>query len=110
MCSVLQEEARELLQSHRREFDCNNDSSAESSLDSRLSSQPFALFERLRRGRKGVKEAREAGKEEGRPKALIIDGGTLQFVLDASLKPLFVDIAKRCVSVICSRATPIQKV
>ena len=107
MCSVLQEEARELLQSHRREFDCNNDSSAESSLDSRLSSQPFALFERLRRGRKGVKEA---GKEEGRPKALIIDGGTLQFVLDASLKPLFVDIAKRCVSVICSRATPIQKV
>lgn len=63
------------------------------------------------RGRRGG--GRGGGGSEGRenrPKALVIDGGTLPFVLDPTLKALFLDVARHCVSVICSRATPIQKV
>ena len=40
----------------------------------------------------------------------MIDGGTLPFVLNPVLNPVFLNVARRCVSVICSRATPIQKV
>ena len=45
----------------------------------------------------------------GKPKALVIDGPTLHFALDPSLKCLFLDVAKRCHAVICCRATPLQK-
>lgn len=45
----------------------------------------------------------------GKPKALVIDGTTLQFALSPSLKCLFLDVAKRCHCVICCRATPLQK-
>ena len=44
------------------------------------------------------------------PKALIIDGQTLMFALDKSLKVLFLEVAKQCHSVICCRVTPLQKV
>lgn len=44
------------------------------------------------------------------PLALIIDGITLAFTLEKPLDTLFIEIAKRCESVICCRATPLQKV
>ena len=45
----------------------------------------------------------------GKPKALVIDGPTLQHALDPALRCLFLDVAKRCHCVICCRATPLQK-
>ena len=45
----------------------------------------------------------------GKPKALVIDGGTLQYALQPQLECLFLNVAKRCHSVICCRATPLQK-
>ena len=44
------------------------------------------------------------------PKALVIDSISLQFALHPNLKKLFLNIAKRCRSVVCCRATPLQKV
>jgi len=46
----------------------------------------------------------------GPPKALVIDGATLAFALQDSLKELFLEVSKYCKSVICCRATPLQKV
>jgi len=43
------------------------------------------------------------------PLALIIDGITLSFTLEKPLDSTFIEIAKRCESVICCRATPLQK-
>jgi len=43
------------------------------------------------------------------PLALIIDGITLSFTLEKPLASTFIEIAKRCESVICCRATPLQK-
>ncbi|CAI8035915.1 Phospholipid-transporting ATPase ID [Geodia barretti] len=103
------EETREILECRRREFfDSDSDYSTDSSQDSRLSTRPLAFLWKVGRPRRGVGR-REGGKGEERPKALVIDGGTLPFVLDTSLKSLFLDVASQCVSVICSRATPIQK-
>lgn len=47
---------------------------------------------------------------KGPPKALVIDGATLVFALQDSLKELFLEVTKYCKSVICCRATPLQKV
>ncbi|CAG8519167.1 5749_t:CDS:2, partial [Dentiscutata heterogama] len=41
--------------------------------------------------------------------ALVIDGETLKYALDQSLKHLLLDIGKRCNSVICCRVSPLQK-
>ena len=41
---------------------------------------------------------------------LVIDGKTLEFALKDDLKDKFLELAKRCQSVICCRAAPIQKV
>ena len=46
----------------------------------------------------------------GPPKALVIDGATLAFALRDSVKEQFLEVAKYCKSVICCRATPLQKV
>ena len=46
----------------------------------------------------------------GPPKALVIDGATLAFALQDSLKEVFLEVTKYCKSVICCRATPLQKV
>lgn len=46
----------------------------------------------------------------GPPKALVIDGATLAFALQDSMKGLFLEVTKYCKSVICCRATPLQKV
>ena len=105
---MVQEETREILESRRREIDGSNNSSADNSVDS--TSHPLAFLDKMGRGRMGRGNRGRGGKGEGRPRALVIDGNTLQFVLDPALKPLFLDIARRCVSVICSRTTPIQKV
>ncbi|CAG8825807.1 18176_t:CDS:2, partial [Racocetra persica] len=41
--------------------------------------------------------------------ALIIDGETLKYALDESIKHVLLDIGKRCNSVICCRVSPLQK-
>ncbi|CAG8475237.1 6966_t:CDS:2 [Acaulospora morrowiae] len=41
--------------------------------------------------------------------ALVIDGETLKYALDQSLKSLLLDLGKRCNSVVCCRVSPLQK-
>ncbi|CAJ0753486.1 2508_t:CDS:2 [Entrophospora sp. SA101] len=41
--------------------------------------------------------------------ALIIDGETLKYGLDDSVKPYLLDLGKRCESVVCCRVSPLQK-
>jgi magnesium-transporting ATPase (P-type) len=41
--------------------------------------------------------------------AVVIDGETLRFSLDAALKPLFLELATRCETVVCCRVSPAQK-
>lgn len=43
-------------------------------------------------------------------RALVIDGRTLAYVLDKPLDELFLKLAQHCTSVLCCRATPLQKV
>lgn len=49
-------------------------------------------------------------ERERRRFALVIDGTTLSFATSDSLKELFLSVCKHCHSVVCCRATPIQKV
>ena len=96
----LQEATREILLSRKQELDVQGvEEGSTHSWDSAFSSRPLTC----RREQRGKREGRVA-------KALVIDGGTLQFALQPSLKLLFLDVAKRCDAVICSRTTPIQKV
>ena len=59
---------------------------------------------------------RQQGTTEGEsggvilPKGLVVDGRTLSLALRPGLVSLFLNVAKRCHSVICCRATPLQKV
>ncbi|KAL5011267.1 hypothetical protein ScPMuIL_009818 [Solemya velum] len=62
------------------------------------------------------KEERGAslGREPGSPPpkldlALVIDGKTLTFALEESVEKYFLALCERCSSVVCCRATPIQK-
>lgn len=41
--------------------------------------------------------------------SLVIDGHTLAMVLSPDLQDRFVDLAKRCRTVLCCRVTPLQK-
>jgi phospholipid-translocating ATPase len=41
--------------------------------------------------------------------AVVIDGETLRFALDAALKPLFLDLSTQCETVVCCRVSPAQK-
>ena len=41
--------------------------------------------------------------------AIVIDGKTLEFALEKDLQKKFVRLAKQCRSVLCCRATPLQK-
>ena len=43
-------------------------------------------------------------------KALVVDGATLIFALEPSMKKLFLDVAEQFKSVLCCRSTPLQKV
>lgn len=40
---------------------------------------------------------------------LVIDGRTLAYALEPTLEDKFLSLAKRCRSVLCCRATPLQK-
>lgn len=42
-------------------------------------------------------------------RVLVVDGGTLLYALDATVKRQFLNVAKRFHSVLCCRATPLQK-
>ncbi|KDQ08052.1 hypothetical protein BOTBODRAFT_586296 [Botryobasidium botryosum FD-172 SS1] len=41
--------------------------------------------------------------------AVVIDGDTLRFALDPSLKPLFLNLGTQCDTVVCCRVSPAQK-
>ncbi|CEL53662.1 phospholipid-translocating ATPase [Rhizoctonia solani AG-1 IB] len=41
--------------------------------------------------------------------AVVIDGDTLRFALDESLKPLFLSLGTQCDTVVCCRVSPAQK-
>lgn len=41
--------------------------------------------------------------------SLVIDGNTLAMAMSPDLQGRFVDLAKRCRSVLCCRVTPLQK-
>ncbi|XP_015906001.1 phospholipid-transporting ATPase VA [Parasteatoda tepidariorum] len=47
--------------------------------------------------------------QDKRRRALVIDGRTLSYVLDKPLDKLFLSLAQHCTSVLCCRATPLQK-
>lgn len=96
----LQEATREILLSRKQELDTQGvEEGSTHSWDSVFSSRPLTC------------RREQCRKKEGSvAKGLVIDGGTLQFALQPSLKLLFLDVAKCCDAVICSRTTPIQKV
>jgi len=48
-------------------------------------------------------------KDKEDPLAIVIDGKTLEFALEKDLQKKFVRLAKQCRSVLCCRATPLQK-
>jgi phospholipid-translocating ATPase len=41
--------------------------------------------------------------------AIVIDGDTLRHALDATLKPMFLNLATQCETVVCCRVSPAQK-
>lgn len=47
---------------------------------------------------------------DSKKRALVIDGRTLAYILDQPLDEIFLNLARRCTSVLCCRATPLQKV
>lgn len=68
-------------------------------------------LEDIKKETKGASLGREAGTPP--PKlnlALVIDGKTLSFALEKKLEKYFLALCERCSSVVCCRATPIQKV
>ncbi|CAH1759985.1 12143_t:CDS:2 [Entrophospora sp. SA101] len=56
-----------------------------------------------------IKKFFENQNEKKNKHALIIDGETLKYGLDDSVKPYLLDLGKRCESVLCCRVSPLQK-
>jgi phospholipid-translocating ATPase len=54
---------------------------------------------------------RRASVDAKRPKgcAVVIDGDTLRYALDPSVKPLFLSLGTQCDTVVCCRVSPAQK-
>jgi phospholipid-translocating ATPase len=56
--------------------------------------------------------AAQSGKEDPDQKeafAVVIDGETLRFALDAALKSMFLELSTQCETVVCCRVSPAQK-
>lgn len=113
-CPLPQEECRELLEARREELDkqqaVEEAAGEEAAMDGEQASNTSSIsiesvFVRMRILKKPV-----CSHDETHPKTLVIDGATLQYALQPSLKLLFLNVAKRCRSVICCRAAPLQKV
>ncbi len=101
-----QEECRELLVARREELERQEEVGVDGERASNRSSTSIeSIFLKLRILRKP-----QSSFDETHAKALVIDGETLRFALQPSLRQLFLDVAKRCRSVICCRAAPLQKV
>ena len=102
----IQEECRRELEARRREFEEQENinsperASTNGSIDSFLSR--LALLRPVCRS--------DLDSYHAPPKALVIDGTSLEFALHSDVKKLFLYIASRCRSVICCRAAPLQKV
>jgi len=99
------EECRRELEARRREFEEQENinsperASTNGSIDSVLSR--LALLRPVCRS--------DLDSYHAPPKALVIDGTSLEFALNSDVKKLFLYIASRCRSVICCRAAPLQK-
>ena len=106
MQSHLQEDCQEELEARLKELNSQeeayqsrvNNSDSNDSIFSRL-----ALF-------KPLLCRDDLDSYHSSPKALVVDNTSLQFALHPTLKNLFLNLAKRCRSVVCCRATPLQKV
>jgi phospholipid-translocating ATPase len=61
-------------------------------------------FEAIKR-----KEGRGFVPGEKRGFAVVVDGDTLRYALEADLKPLFLNLATQCETVVCCRVSPAQK-
>ena len=86
-------------------------SSSRSSLDNGFILAPYtAPIIKLAKSKIGSNKTTVDYSSKGTPKALVIDGATLVFALQDSLKGLLLEVTKYCKSVICCRATPLQKV
>lgn len=92
---------RQKLSGHAEITDDSEDSITTSSLQDSLRSKLI----RLRMCQKGG-----GGKEGETKKALVVNGPTLLHALDPLLKKLFLEVADKFHSVLCCRATPLQKV
>ncbi|XP_006631939.2 phospholipid-transporting ATPase VB isoform X1 [Lepisosteus oculatus] len=92
-------------------FTINTDSkeACESILDCTIEEvkkyDPVSQSELFRVGMTSVRPAAEVYPTFG----LVIDGRTLSFVFEEDLKTKFLELARRCRSVLCCRATPLQK-
>lgn len=69
----------------------------------RLIEREATLIERVAEG-----ESPDAAKDLG--VAVVVDGRTLAFCLQPKLEDIFIQVVSRCTSVLCCRATPLQKV
>lgn len=52
---------------------------------------------------------RDSGQNQRRGFAVVIDGDTLRYALDESLKELFLNLGTQCDTVVCCRVSPAQK-
>lgn len=59
----------------------------------------------------GLKQVSDSPKDSPAKQdyAVVIDGETLRFALQDSLKPLFLDLTTQCATVVCCRVSPAQK-
>lgn len=80
------------------------------SVDSIASHTPDSSHYRLLRTSVCGRRCDDGVGDRYRNLALVVDGPTLQYALNPTLKPLFQNIACRCRAVMCCRATPLQKV
>ncbi|ALC38973.1 CG33298 [Drosophila busckii] len=58
-----------------------------------------------------MRNTKASSSSRGKPRALVVDGKTLTFILDPKSKLIlpFLKLAKGCASVLCCRSTPLQK-
>lgn len=83
---------------------------SEDSVDSNTLAPLNSLQARLIRLRKYSMQCAPSFDPLDSEKALVVDGATLLFALDPSLKKLFLEVAEQCKAVLCCRSTPLQKV
>ena len=108
---MLQSRSQELELQETYQHSCHDDSNGSSNDSSRSSTDSVLgnLVKSLRgRGTRGGVDKGGGGPPN---KVIVINGDTLTFALqDPAIRTSFLALARTCKSVICCRATPLQKV